>query len=254
MNRHLKSLMIVAIAVTSIASCKKDDTVEPITESTCKISQVDYFYNGTQDGFIKFSYDNAGKITSYTDGTESVPYTYTADKISVNPKYDAYTVTLTNGRVTKQEYAAGTSIVNYSYNADGYLTQTQWYQNGILMGTEVLKYTNNNLTSVVDTRANGVVITTTFEFSTETAANNSLLVDPLGDVVNYDFPTNGYYGKLSNNLMTKSTKVSSSGATSTFSRAETYTYTKDSSNKVSSKSTSSSSVTYINGVAGPTST
>lgn len=247
MNKHLKSLMIAAVAVMSIVGCKKDKTEDLVNNSDCKLSEINVIYNGIPDEVYKFAYDNSCKIISTDTDGDLVSYVYNGDKVAISSQHSSHTITISNGRVIRSEPANSNTYTNYVYNADGNLSMTQTYEAGILTSTEALTYTNGNLTKIVDTRSYGTASTTNYEFSNELSSDLTF-IDPLVDILDNEFPSGGFYGKLSKNLVVKSKRETTFPSGDVNSRTESFTYEKDTFGKVISKTNSRSSTTYRNGV------
>ncbi|PWS30955.1 hypothetical protein [Pedobacter paludis] len=247
MNKYLKLMMVAVVAVMSIASCKKDQVEDPITESSCKISTIDVLYNGAPDGKLKFAYDDLGRIKSYTDDAGFVtPYTYDGDKITVDEGVETFIFSVTGGKVVKLAIKGSTNTEDYTYDAAGYLTTITDFRGGTLNFTCNLTYTNGNLTKFVETYTGGDTYTTIYEYSADLATTTKLYVDPIIDAVGTDLPST-YFGTLSKNLLVKSTRTST-GQPTTYSNINNFIYTKDASNKCISATRTGISTTYNNGV------
>ena len=231
--KTLKLFMIAAVAVISIAGCKKN-TDQPASEKLCKLTGV--VHNKNNSGFetkVYIDYDKAGSIikttvSSTTDFMLVATFVYTTDKITIQysgSRNSEGILVLVNGRVTKNKEGSFYDE-EYTYNEEGYLIQVK-KSNGEV---KTMTYTGGNLTKVVTINGEYKRIAD-YEYSSE-LANRAVL----SYLSIYNFPTSKYYGKVSRNLVTKRTITDNYSGTIPYlvtnsislRSISTYTYTKDS--------------------------
>lgn len=255
MNKKLKLFTLAAIAVIAIGACKKDKTVEPEPENSCKITKLEGFTNGSLNVTVPFTYDANGRLTgfttSFTGGSDVITFTYATNKITINDDGTVVDVTLVNGRAVKsQEVSGDKDSQEFTYNADGYLTMVKNFENGTTYSDkEEFVYVNGNITKKTRTDiATGEVQEVNYEYSTTDLNNNNIAItNPvLNDILDYYIPVE-YMGKLSKNVVVKQSSSYVSG-TYRNENTNTYIYTKDSKGNYTSIEDNEIDKSYLNNV------
>ncbi|RNL55081.1 hypothetical protein [Pedobacter jejuensis] len=243
MNKQLKFLMVAMVAAISIASCKKNDTVEPEKESNCKITTI-IPKEGTKQGSFEVVYNSNSKIIKLSGkDPDGVPVLY---ELTYNPT-NIYGVE-TNGSnknliVYNQDnqsrviniVEAGSQIAVLKYNTDGYISEVN-YGGTPISDVAKLNYNDGNLVQALIYDYNNILINDIkFEYTSESAITSVNFTDPLFlnsglSLVDAIVP-NGVFGKVSKNQIKKITNTSYQNGNKEF-VIDTFTYTKDSSGKI----------------------
>lgn len=167
----MKNLVIAALTIISLNSCRRDDTPAAPTP----ILPVEIVYDrGTADASTeKFSY-NADKLSTITradpvNGNSTTNFEYTGDLITketwISKSHKGETnYTYSNGKLTSSDGMARningsqttTSSSTFTYAADG--TVTQKMTSKVINGNNVVSITNNTF---IYTIANNQVVKTT---------------------------------------------------------------------------------------------
>ncbi|WP_316832620.1 hypothetical protein [Pedobacter aquatilis] len=214
MNGRIKIALVAVVAVMAMLSCKKEIDWNAFPDPNgnkngCQLTSLKMDIGVLGKYEISFTYDASGKLARSTNGNLSNTYTYTPNKI-VSKDQDGETaeIVLSNGKAISSG-TEGYVTVNgisysmkkeYTYNAEGYLVGVKTYLDGKINSTDVLTYTNGNLSSSTSELAiDGSIQKNTYQYSGELAYNTYEIADPLLYHVDY-FP-GGYYGKQSKNVL-----------------------------------------------------
>lgn len=190
-----------------IASCKKNSSKnEEQNPTNCQLTESFFSSTGGDSETTLYAYDTEGRISTvkFSDGSYQETYAYTSTQITKTVKDGSinrtYTYSLNaQGRVTTENAMADNYKVDYTYNNDGYLTQsieTNLIDNSKV--TTTYTYTDGNLTKVVSP-------TSTLDITyTSDAAKDNFFVegDPSLPAFNSSI-LKSYFGKTSKNLVAK---------------------------------------------------
>lgn len=205
--------MVALVAAVTIASCKKEINFNDPNGNNCRLSNLTFDLPGFGSSNLAFSYDATGRLIKAIGDDDVANYAYFANKITSTDQDGIVSeISLSSGRAvssTNPDYFQINGVhhaINrkYTYNSEGYLSTVKNYLDGDLNSTDVITYTNGNLTkSVVKYEINGSVETTIYEYSNQIAVNTYEMADPITSHVDY-FPGK-YYGIQSKNVLIKST-------------------------------------------------
>jgi len=216
MIKHLRVLLLAAIATLGIAGCQKEVNWNnrPIPNGNgCRVitNHVDLGLLGEYT--LNYTYDASGRLSTTTSDGEKKTYTYTATEITSVVNDEKTVLKLVNGRVASSTYINAFSVNDkpilvtkeYTYNADGYINVVKSYLDKVLNSVVELTYANGNLAQTKTTYTDdGTVEIETFEYSDQVLANPIELADPLALLI--DYMPGGYYGRQSKNAVKKSTE------------------------------------------------
>ncbi|TCC98657.1 DUF4595 domain-containing protein [Pedobacter hiemivivus] len=238
-------LMLSALCMLIVASCKKDKTDDKVAD--CLLTESTYT---GEDGHTRnsiFTYNTEGKVIKVKGGEGGpnddleVTYTYSNSKIiEVQTQHgQSFTITYTldgQGRIVHQTNEQG-YVDTYIYNAEGYLVEIQGYNaDATAAYNSKYSYTNGNLTSI----DSGNSYTINYIYGAELANDNFVNEEEFP----FDNVLRKFFGKTSKNLVSKLVETSGSG--NPF--EETYTYEKDANGnitKVSALSNDGDSYTMV---------
>ncbi|RZJ68385.1 hypothetical protein [Pedobacter sp. Leaf250] len=213
MNNKIKFAMVAFVAIISIAGCQKEINYNDPNGNNCKLSNLVLSLPGLGDFGLSFTYDASGKLIKAVSNDDTMNYAYFTNKITATDQDGKVReILLSNGRAVSSSAPDYIQINgmsydikrNYTFNAEGYLATVKNYVNSELNSTDVITYTNGNLTkSEVTFALGGDKETTVYEYSNALAVNTYEMADPMSTHVDY-FPGK-YYGIQSKNVLIKST-------------------------------------------------
>lgn len=237
-----KSILTLSAALLLlVASCSKNNEIPKEETKTCRQTEAK-FNDGT---VFQYTYDDKGRVSTWKQlweggEIETVTYQYSASEIIETVKGEKTNVTKhtlnASGNITKSSTADGydgqTYITDYTYDANGYLTQIKESNSTAV----TLGYTNGNLTSISNQQ-----VTYTITYGNETY-NGGFFRYNTNDTFpeELETPLFSYFGKRSKALPIKSV-VNWGGMENT----ESYTYEKDANGNI---------VKFVNSVKASTNT
>ena len=199
----MKYFILCLLVVLLFSNCKKD----PKKNADCRLGQTSYYNNAVLTNFLKYEYDDLGRIKTIDDRDLNAiaTYSYFPDSVvAISSKYRRVYF-LKNGLADSSSLIWFNPPENfkqfykYQYNAEGYLVCereifTQVYNGNTIADTSSTTYTisNGNLIKAVQSPSGDEI---SFEYSNE--------LRPLN---NHDLPNSfkfSFLGKPSKNLPNK---------------------------------------------------
>ncbi|RAJ26337.1 DUF4595 domain-containing protein [Pedobacter cryoconitis] len=216
MNKIHLSIFIIFFFI--ISSCKKEKP--PLKAESCFLTQsnhqigYDYYFPADKT----FESDDQGRvikmISKYAPLKESsATFTYSNSQIietftnTGGSKFTKIYKLDNQGRIVESNNYSGEFQLYYSYNKDGYLSKINYFVRNQLAYSRELVYTGGNLTKVIETEKNGIVLpdgNITIEYNDMGFKENFFIAYeyiPPGDDVSPVVLK--YMGKSSKNLVSK---------------------------------------------------
>jgi hypothetical protein len=209
--KHLKTITTALMILFFAVSCKKQ-SVDPVTPvpTAKKLQHITWTpgYSVEQN----YTYDIQGRLTKEEDAHEIVTFEFNSNTVSIKEfkksenrfVSDISGTTDNAGRITSLtgnfSYTANspyTEQVNFTYDADGYLTQFKRTRpNSLIVFTYDYTVTDGDYTKMVYSVTGGSGATQITEFYTDKKDISGVNYLPLG----YGF-NNGLFGKVNTHLV-----------------------------------------------------
>lgn len=219
--KQLKRLItaIAAIAIVSSCSKSKNETASSVQQLNKKLAQTSYTYDSDAPVVEALTYDNQGRLSTYTRDDKSYNFDYsyssllkvTRSKKSTGDVDQTISCDLNvNGAITKMVFKDVAGNISYTYaftyDADGYMSKVKGYNsNSSSIYEEEFAMQNGNAVSS-KVYYNGVLnLNKQFSYDLTKPAN--------GPFTTWSYwPSNQLFGKTKKNLLVELKSFDKAGA------------------------------------------